>query len=241
MDKTSQKNAKIILSADDFGAGSVANKNILELASSAKIDRVAIMTSGNISQTEIKKILSLEIKLDIHLDMQDKINKKRKLKDGVTWRIIFFIVDFLTGKISSQRIRLLWEKQIADFKLLFGRYPDGLNSHQHIHFFPPYFKIALELSQKYNIPFIRFGYKPSNKSNLIAFILNFLKRFDRGYLRNIPASSTDFMLSADWIENFDFKKYIDKINSTKSVEIIFHPERKEEFYYLKNNPRLGGN
>ena len=234
MDNTNKENKVILYSADDFGKNKIANTNILKLVKNKKIDRVSVMINGEFSLTEIESLLNSNIKLDIHLDIQNKITNKWKLRDEIFTRGIIFIKDSITGKISPRKIKTLWEKQINDFKSIFCKYPDGLNSHQHIHFFPPYFKIAQELSQKYKIRYIRFGYKSFYNFNSIALILNILKTMDHVYIKKKSIISTDFMISADWIKNFDFKKHKNTLLKQKNIEIVFHPERKEEFNYLEN-------
>jgi len=57
---------------------------------------------------------------------------------------------------------------------------------------------------------------------------------DRVYIKKKSIISTDFMISADWIKNFDFKKHKNTLLKQKNIEIVFHPERKEEFNYLEN-------
>jgi len=192
MDNTNKENKVILYSADDFGKNKIANTNILKLVKNKKIDRVSVMINGEFSLTEIESLLNSNIKLDIHLDIQNKITNKWKLRDEIFTRGIIFIKDSITGKISPRKIKTLWEKQINDFKSIFCKYPDGLNSHQHIHFFPPYFKIAQELSQKYKIRYIRFGYKSFYNFNSIALILNILKTMDHVYIKKKSIISTDF-------------------------------------------------
>jgi predicted glycoside hydrolase/deacetylase ChbG (UPF0249 family) len=176
MDKDNRSRHKLVFSADDFGASQKANDNILELVSLRKIDRVAVMMNGKFTDTEIEALLSSGVKLDIHLDAQQKIEQDRKLKAGVFGRIFKFLKNYVTGQNSPQKIGLIWERQIEDFRNRFGRYPDGLNSHQHIHFFPPYFKIALELCRKYDLEFMRFGKLCAKMLGPVSFILNVLKK-----------------------------------------------------------------
>ena len=237
MNISKQKN-NLAISADDFGASSIANQNILELVREGKLDRVSVMPHGSFSQDETSFLLRSGVKIDIHLDMQNHIEKERKLQQGALIRVLFFAKDFLSGKISSRKIEVLWEKQIIDFERAFGKYPDGLNSHQHIHFFPPYFKIILKLAEKFNISFLRFGKKSSFSLKPIPFILNFLRFLDKKHFVKTDLQTTGLMIGADWIRDFDFEKNAPNILSRNS-EIIFHPERNNEFSFLKNHPKIG--
>ena len=227
----------LILTADDFGQSKIGNKNILKLAKLGKIQRVAIMVNGVINSEEVKKLLEANIKLDLHLTVGRISNKDLRFKNSLN-RLIRFIFLYLFGKTKTRKVLLEWEEQIQKFQDIFSRLPDGLNSHEHIHFFPPYFKTTLVLCKKYKINFLRFGKKEVvPTSNLIGKILNFLNKINKKYFldneKNI--TSSDFLISLDWIENLDRVVGQDIIGT---IEIVCHPERENEFRQLQNYPFL---
>ena len=145
----SQHSNNLIISADDFGVSEKANQAILELAREKKIDRVSVITGGKISKKEVKELLESGVKIDIHLCLLNET------QGGVVKRVAIFLLDFLTGWYSSGKVKIIWKKQIEEFKTIFGRYPDGINSHEHIHFFPPLFKTALKIKEEFKISYIR--------------------------------------------------------------------------------------
>ncbi len=219
---------KIIISADDFGKSHRANKNILRLAELGKLDRVAVLIHGDFTPDEIKQLVDTGVKMDIHLDLPSGIKFYR---NGIFERAALFLYFYLSGRISPRAMQKEWHNQIEKFHAVFGKYPDGVNSHQHIYYFPPYFTIALDLTKKFYIPYIRFG-KVSvvKKYNLISLILHGLhsicfSRFSRAKLH-----SSDFLVSFDWIRNWEnFQKKL----PAAETEIIFHPEIEKEFEVLK--------
>lgn len=226
-------NNSIIFSADDFGRSEVANRNILKLAKLGKIQRVAVMIHGTINSEEVKKLLKTDVKLDLHLTVSRISNKDLRFKNSLN-RLARFIFLYLSGKTNTEKVLLDWEEQIQNFQETFNKLPDGLNSHEHIHFFPPYFKITLALCKKYKIDFLRFGKKEViPMSNLVGKILNLLNKIDKKYFKKDDKNitSSDFLISLDWIENLD---KILKKNTTGTIEIVCHPEREEEFRQLKN-------
>lgn len=227
--KKSRKN--LIITADDFGISQLANKNILLLARAGKLDRVAIMTNGKFTQKEITALKKSGVKLDIHLDLDNQISDKRKMKAGAFSRGIIFSIKYLSGRIGSHANKLHWEKQLEKFYELFNKYPDGINSHQHIHFFPPYFKVVANLAKKNNIEFIRFGKKGISKnSHKIRFILSWLRTKNLAVFSLLSLTSSDFMLSLDWIKNLS--EFLENLPDGKT-EIVCHPERKEEFELIQ--------
>lgn len=218
---------KIIVAADDFGISEMANDRILELAKAGKIDRVAVMADGMLSQEEINDLLHLGIKLDIHLNITEKFKTNRKLKEGIIKRSVMFLTRYVGREISASKVKKEWEGQILKFKEMIGKYPDGINSHQHVHYYPSYFKATSELAKKYSCSYIRCGKKGFlGKMNGVKQILSAFRRIDTKYLKKNNIDSSDYLVSFDWIK--DFAKFSDNFPEG-TVEITFHPERKEEF------------
>lgn len=222
---------KLIIAADDFGISELANRNILELAEAGKLDRVAVMSNGRLGQSEAEKIKSCGASLDLHLDCEKEVKKERRMKEGVLARSIFFFLKYFFGRISAPVMELEWEKQIEKFHSLFGQYPDGLNSHQYIHFLPAYFKIILKLAKKYGISYLRFGKISLRKNNSNVYrILNQLHKKDAESFAASSLDSSDHLVSLDWIKDWD--KFLENLPEGKT-EIVCHPERKEELEIIK--------
>lgn len=222
---------KLIISADDFGISRLANKNILFLAKAGKLDRVAVMANGKFSQKEIESLKKTGVKLDLHLDLAPSIPAKRKLEAGILLRGTTFLVRHLHDRIKKDRKKIHWDRQLRKFQESFGQNPDGLNSHQHIHFFPFYFKIAAELAEENNIKFIRFGKKGISKNfHKIGHILNWLRTKDHKAFLVSNLKSSDYMISLDWLNNIP--EFLEELPDGKT-EIVCHPERKKEFEIIK--------
>ncbi|MFZ2975636.1 MAG: ChbG/HpnK family deacetylase [Candidatus Moraniibacteriota bacterium] len=244
-----QHSNNLIISADDFGISEKANRAILELAREKKIDRVAVMMGGKISKDEAKDLLESGVKIDIHLHLLEKDffdKKEKKSKDGTNKRIAIFLLDFLTGWYGSAKVKIIWKKQIEEFKNIFGRYPDGINSHEHIHFFPPLFKTALKIKEEFKISYIRLGkLKHRGKFGKTVFILDKLRlmNFRRnlifftplGIARSYPfeLNTSDFLVSFDWIKNEE--EFFENLIEKTQTELVFHPERKNEYDFLMKN------
>lgn len=221
---------RLIVSADDFGISSRANRNILYLITLGKIDRVGIMINGSITQSEAHQLSRSGIKLDIHLDLFNDFKDKDKSK-SVSIRLMKFIYNLFTGKFSSANVSKQWTNQIENFKKVFGKYPDGISSHEHIHFFPPFFSIAIKLGEEYNIPYIRFGEKNSFEQSKVSWILNILRITNRQKFKKTSLVSSFSLISLDWIKNLDEK--LENFTSEKTLEIACHPELAEDFVKIK--------
>jgi len=241
----------LIISADDFGVSPEANRNILALAREKKIDRTGVMMGGKFSEDEIKELLESGIKIDIHLHLLEKDffeKREEEASRGVFRRGFLFLIDVTSGRYTPGKVKQIWKKQIEDFRATFGRYPDGLNSHEHMHYFPPFFRVVLALRKELGISFVRLGkwkYKKGQKFTLIAFILDTLRvingRLNRVFVtlphiaKDVPyvLNTSDFLVSFDWIN--DKEKFFENLPDPGQTELVFHPERKEEFEFLKEN------
>jgi predicted glycoside hydrolase/deacetylase ChbG (UPF0249 family) len=227
--KFNRKN--LIITADDFGISQLANKNILLLAKAGKLDRVAVMTNGKFSQKEIEALKKSGVKLDLHLDLASDIPKKRKLKAGILLRSTAFLIRHLHDRIKPARKKIHWDAQLEKFQELFDQNPDGLNSHQHVHFFPFYFKLATKLAEENNIEFMRFGQDGLSKnSHKIRHILSWLRTKNTKNFSASSLASSNYMISLDWIK--DLPKFLESLPEGKT-ELVCHPERKEEFEIIK--------
>lgn len=222
---------RLIVTADDFGISQRANKNILYLISLGKINRTAIMTSGKISPEEIDELVHSGVKLDIHLDILHELDDQRKKRQSAVLRGFEFLGKILTGKISNEKVRADWENQINAFHELLGKYPDGLNSHEHVHLFPPFFKIAMELQDKYAIPYVRFGDSVFLRhNNIISHIMHYLRKINLRSCQEHGCVSSGSLVSLDWIKDID--AFLDNLPEG-TIEIACHPELAEDFVKVK--------
>jgi len=229
------------ISADDFGISPKADQNILELIRQNKLDRVEIMMSKNIKTKDVKILLESGIKLDIHLHLiEKKIDRwqegkeARVIDSGIIKRVLLFFLNIFLGEGAPKKAAAQWEKQIREFILLFGKNPDGVSSHEHIHYFTPYFKRVLVLAEKYHIPYIRLGKESLEKEPcFVAFILNWFKNKNLTLFENSGLASSDYLISYDWIEN-NFENFIKKIPEEKNTELVFHPELDGDFSQLES-------
>jgi chitin disaccharide deacetylase len=221
-----EKRKNLIVTADDFGKSELANRSILKLAKLGKLDRVSIMSDGNFAVGEIEELLATGVKLDIHFELGWQKKRRGKMRDNTARQGIVFLVNYFRAG-QGKKIQEEWKKQIEKFHETVGRSPDGINSHEYVHLFPQYFKIAIGLSNQFKIPFVRFGKKGfRGKINLAHLVLNNLRRWNKKYFLESKLNSSDFFASFDWIENMN--EFLKNIPEGKT-EIACHPEREDEF------------
>lgn len=229
----------LIVSADDFGLSQKANENILGLLRVGKLDRVSVMIGGEFSQEEVREILDSGTKIDLHLNLGKAAEWKEKndRREGAFFRTFFFLGDYFSGKYGKLETIKNWEKQVLDFQKIFGKLPDGINSHEHSHFFPPYFKIISRLVKKYQIEYLRFGksgiIRSKKADSAAAFILSKLWKINFRHFKKNFTPTSDFLLSFDWMKNPI--EFLDIISEKVKVEVVFHPERARENSFILRN------
>jgi predicted glycoside hydrolase/deacetylase ChbG (UPF0249 family) len=166
------------------------------------------------------------VSIDAHLNITENISGKRKIKESVMKGILTFLFSLFAGKVSKKKTHDLWERDLKNFKERFKRNPDGINSHQHVHFSLKYLKIALDLMEKNDIKFIRFGKKSLlGGKNKVKHILSILRKKNKKIFFESGQDSTDYLVSLDWIKN-PGSFFQDIPNGT--IELVCHPEREEE-------------
>lgn len=222
---------RLIVTADDFGLSSRANRNILHLISLGKIDRVGVMVHGNITPNELDQLLKSGVKLDIHLDIKHEFPAQTTLPKNVFVRGLTFLWSYVSRKFSTSKVQSDWCEQIEMFNKLVGRNPDGINSHEHVHFFPPFFKLALKIAEQYSIPYIRIGESGiSIGTSLISKILHLLRILNKKKFSSSSNVSSKSLVSIDWISDMD--NFLDNLPAG-TIEFVCHPAIAEDFVSVK--------
>lgn len=233
------KRKNLIITADDFGKNELANRNILKLAKAGKLDRVSVMADGVFAPGEIEELKNTGVKLDIHFELVWQKRRRNLLSDKALRQVAVFFANYMYGdwpvpenpRSGKNAVKKEWARQIEKFREIFGRVPDGISSHEHSHYFPAYFGVALDLAKHHDISFIRFGKKGFwGKGNPKKMILGILRWIDSRKFFKSKLDSADYFTSLDWIA--DMNEFLKNIPEGK-VEIACHPERKEEFELIE--------
>jgi predicted glycoside hydrolase/deacetylase ChbG (UPF0249 family) len=206
-----------IINADDFGESKEINEAIILAFKQGTISSTSII-HGNEKDHAIKLVKKHNMPCGIHLR-----------KDGLVYWI------FLKSLFSKKFLRQLeekFEKQIIDLKKDIEL--QHIDSHKHIHMFPPIFSIVLKLAKKHNL-----------RLRLCKNIeISLLNRFGLSlfYPHNKKKAIKEKVL---FIESYEthYKKLKELINNLEHGEIIVHPgtinegrmKRKEELNILLKN------
>lgn len=211
------------ITLDDFGINALVNERILASMNHPRVARIAVMAEGMLSKEEAQTLLQSGKKIDIHLELP--WNPEERSEHGSFFRRIFSFLKALgSSELRTREVEKAWRRQIEQFQNLFDRLPDGINSHEHIHFYPPFFRAAVRLQQAYSIPFLRVGSKPTPCFHLVAGALNVLRALNQGRIKKTTTSR--------WLFSFDWGVH-PRYQSDRRAEVLYHVERDEEWVHLE--------
>jgi predicted glycoside hydrolase/deacetylase ChbG (UPF0249 family) len=146
---------KITVAADDYGIRETAG-SILELAQKKRLDRVAVF-SERVTDDDMRALLETGVAIDIHLELIRLLKTGQEDEGSALSRGMNFFFRRIFGVVNQRKVQGEWRRQIILFRDRFGRLPDGLNSHEHVHYFPEFFSVAVDLAQEFGISRVRLG------------------------------------------------------------------------------------
>ena len=221
---------KLIIAADDYGIRETS-KPILELAQKGLLDRVAVF-SGRVTDDDMQALLRTGVAIDIHLELINLLKSGHEdAQRSVLKRGMHFLIRRFIGSVSTEKVRTEWRRQIVLFRDRFGRLPDGLNSHEHVHYFPEFFPIVAELAKEFGIEYVRlgrYGVIKATRGGLTAKILSLCSKTTRKTFFTSGRVTSDWVTSFDWFANTE--EFVEILSDPKysNVEVVFHPERPHE-------------
>jgi predicted glycoside hydrolase/deacetylase ChbG (UPF0249 family) len=226
---------KLTISADDYGIRETS-KSILELAEKGNLDRVAVFAEL-VTDDDMQALLKTRVAIDIHLELMHLLKSGYEDSGTAFGRGINFLVRRIFGRVNKEKARVEWRRQIVLFQNRFGRLPDGLNSHEHVHYFPEFFSVIAELAKEFGIEYVRLGRNGiirGTRGRLTAGILTYCVRSDGKFLSENGRESSDFVTSFDWFSGQDeFLNIVGKPEYS-NIEVVFHPERPDERRVLES-------
>lgn len=222
----------LIITADDYGIRE-ASEPILHLAQAGLIDRVAVLVHF-VSPEDAKRLAATSVSIDIHLELTRLLGRGEYEGDSFLARMVNFFWCLVTGRLSRSKVEREWREQIEIFRTRFGRLPDGMNSHEHIHFFPPMFRDFLDVAREYGIGYVRFGSHDTIgclRWNAVEMVISILHRIDRYFWKESPLSTSEYLVSGDWID--DPADFLRRLPAGRT-EVVVHPERPGEVALVRS-------
>lgn len=137
---------RIWLCADDYGISPGVNRGIRDLLAQGCINATSVMTVGPaVDSDEIRALAAVaadnpHCAIGLHVTLTAPFcpltMHVRPLQDGLFLPLGKMLRASLLRRLDAEIIRAEIIAQIAAFVALFGRAPDYLDGHQHVHIFP---------------------------------------------------------------------------------------------------------
>lgn len=233
---------QVIINADDFGLCDSVNRGIL------KAHREGVLTSATLMANMPGAELAVQIAKDnpfLGIGVHLTLTEGKALIPAVQ---IPSLVDadgrflYRGEKLAMQSLirpdirKAVYQELGAQVRWVLdhGLKPTHLDSHKHIHCFPPLYTIVCRIAKQYQIPAIRWPFEPKNigfapfsqtdsAGRKRAGILRILTRINRiqntTYIRNQAL----FGIAHTGAIDFSFLEAFCRYNTTSPVEIMTHP------------------
>ncbi|UCE99781.1 MAG: ChbG/HpnK family deacetylase [Planctomycetota bacterium] len=233
---------RIIINADDFGLSDTINEAVKQAHTNGVLTSTTIMTNMPAAKDAVKiakKLPALGVGVHLNLSIGTPLSNNSSAncllnKNGELGLppARLAILSTLSHKFRTA-IRTELASQIQ-WVIDNGLAPTHLDSHKHIHSFPPIFPIVCELAWKFNIPAIRFTYEPKQLSHSPwplpseggrkrAGKIRTMAKINR--LQNADFLKTDALLGIVHIGkiNVTFFRAVTLYNPVATAEIMTHP------------------
>ncbi|WP_165498360.1 ChbG/HpnK family deacetylase [Siculibacillus lacustris] len=131
----------LILCADDFGLSPAVDAAILTLAAAGRLTATGCMMGGPALVADAPRLAALADRLDIGLhfaltDFPPLGAMPSFAADGTPPTLDDVLRRAFTGRLDYGEIKAEFGRQIDRFRRIFGRDPDFVDGHQHVHVLP---------------------------------------------------------------------------------------------------------
>jgi len=159
---------RITINADDFGWLDGQNLAVEKAHSEGVLDSASLLANGDafIQAVEMSaRLPNLHVGVHLSLNEGKPILEPEQLpnlvrQDGQFMDTVSEIASlWLRGKLVTTEVIPEWRQQIQRV-IDHGISPSHIDSHKHVHVFPPLLKALLELAEEFNIPYVRLPQEP---------------------------------------------------------------------------------
>jgi hopanoid biosynthesis associated protein HpnK len=233
---------RVIINADDFGLCDGVNKAVAQAHTDGVLTSATIMANMPAADEAVKiakKLPNLGIGVHLNLTEGRPLSKDTSIDrlldtDGQFTSSLFKLsLLSLAGHKIREAIRAELAAQIQ-WVIDNGLKPTHLDSHKHIHTFPPLFSIVCQLAGRFQIPAIRWPFEPkelfqipwpltSEDGRKRAQKIRIMAKINR--VQNPDFLKTDVFLGIAHTGKIDvnFFKAVALYNSAATVEVMTHP------------------
>lgn len=124
---------QIAICADDFGVDPAVNDAIVELAGRGRLTATSVLVDASVKGTSAHALQMLDLDIGLHLNFTEVLGD---LASGDVMSLGQLIVRAHLRRLSHRWVLDNIERQLSRFEDLFGRAPDYVDGHLHVHQLP---------------------------------------------------------------------------------------------------------
>jgi hopanoid biosynthesis associated protein HpnK len=157
------RDRKLIINADDFGWTDGQNQAVVQAHTRGILTRASLLCNGLAFEEAIEISSRLpRLGIGIHLTLNEgvplldarRLPHLTRLDGAFNDGLKPLVWLWATGKLSIQEAQSEWRAQI-ERALRAGIEPTHLDSHKHVHLFPPLLRAIIDLAREYHIRYVR--------------------------------------------------------------------------------------
>lgn len=147
----------VTLCADDYGLNDAVSRGIIELANAGRLSAVSCMSASPRWREHAAWLTPLRDRIDIglHLTLTGLAplgSMPRLAPDGILPELGKLLIDGVLHRLPRTEIAAELHRQMEAFIVQFGRAPDFIDGHQHVHLLPGVRETVFELWERYLMP-----------------------------------------------------------------------------------------
>lgn len=125
-------NKRIVVCGDDFGMNAGIDRAMISLADLGRLSAISCLSLGPTFVRNAPALLSLDVDVGVHINFSETF-----ASDPVQMPALrSLILRAYAGKLDTTWIDAQLERQFDAFEHAFGRAPDYVDGHQHVHQLP---------------------------------------------------------------------------------------------------------
>lgn len=238
---------RMIINADDFGLSDSVNEAVLRAHKQGVLTSTTIMTNMEAAKEAVKIAKGLpRLGVGVHLNLSKgkPLSNDKQVKcltdDNGEFRHSPMMLAAMS--LISHNIRKAIRTELAgqiQWLIDNGITPTHLDSHKHIHCFPPIYSIVCDLAQKFKINAVRWCFEPSEvgivpwplsaaESRKDARFISQMAKINR--MQQKRYIKTDALYGASHLGKIDvsFFKALSLYNEAAVSELMTHPATEDE-------------
>lgn len=122
----------VIVCGDDFGMNADIDEAMISLAGLGRMSAVSCLTLGPTFQANAARLAMRDIDLGLHLNLTEALSDGAETMPPLSR----LIMRAYAGRLDAAWVDAQLERQFDAFEAAFGRMPDYVDGHQHVHQLP---------------------------------------------------------------------------------------------------------